>query len=108
MQYRLDILQKNNPNDRTILQYKWIPYNLISPHLKRAVIAAEDTSTGLFGNVKKDGDQLLVKAEITAANTTLEGKRFISLTGLRAHVSGLETDEIVIENPVASSMPLQA
>jgi len=42
MQYRLDILQKNNPNDRTRLQYKWISYDLISPNLKRAVIAAED------------------------------------------------------------------
>jgi monofunctional glycosyltransferase len=42
MQYRLDMLQKRNLNDRTKLQYKWIPYNLISPHLKRAVIAAED------------------------------------------------------------------
>ncbi len=42
MQYRLDILQKKNPNDRTELQYKWISYDLISPHLKRAVIAAED------------------------------------------------------------------
>jgi len=42
MQSRLDILQRNNPSNRTKLQYKWISYDLISPHLKRAVIAAED------------------------------------------------------------------
>lgn len=42
MQHRLDLLQKKNPNDRTKFQYQWISYDLISPHLKRAVIAAED------------------------------------------------------------------
>ena len=42
MQHRLDIIQEMNPDDRAILQYKWISYDLISPNLKRAVIAAED------------------------------------------------------------------
>jgi len=42
MQHHLDLLQEKNPNDGIKLQYKWISYDLISPHLKRAVIAAED------------------------------------------------------------------
>ena len=42
MQYRLKVLQRENPSNRIKLQYKWISYDLISPHLKRAVITAED------------------------------------------------------------------
>lgn len=42
MQYRLDILQNKNPSNRIKLRYKWTSYELISPHLKRAVIASED------------------------------------------------------------------
>ncbi len=42
MQHRLDVLQKKNPNPGIKLRNKWISYELISPNLKRAVIAAED------------------------------------------------------------------
>tara|TARA_B100000686_G_scaffold321899_1_gene375081 strand:- start:1126 stop:1698 length:573 start_codon:yes stop_codon:yes gene_type:complete len=43
MQYRLDEPKKNNPSNKVKLQYKWISYDLIPSHLKRAVIAAEDS-----------------------------------------------------------------
>tara|TARA_Y100001934_G_C12196157_1_gene698886 strand:- start:110 stop:682 length:573 start_codon:yes stop_codon:yes gene_type:complete len=43
MQYRLDALRKIHPNTKIKLQYKWVSYNLIPSHLKRAVIAAEDS-----------------------------------------------------------------
>jgi monofunctional glycosyltransferase len=40
MKERLGILQEKNPDAE--LRYRWVPYNQISNHLKRAVIAAED------------------------------------------------------------------
>ena len=40
MEERLEIMQEKNPDAE--LRYRWVAYNLISNHLKRAVIAAED------------------------------------------------------------------
>ena len=40
MQERLDGLQEKKPG--AMLHYQWVPYERISPHLKRAIIAAED------------------------------------------------------------------
>jgi monofunctional biosynthetic peptidoglycan transglycosylase len=43
MRNRLDELQKKRPTSGIKLRYKWVSYDLISPNLKRAVIAAEDS-----------------------------------------------------------------
>jgi monofunctional biosynthetic peptidoglycan transglycosylase len=40
MQQRLEALRAKNP--KATLQHAWVPYERISPHLKRAVVAAED------------------------------------------------------------------
>ena len=40
MEDRLAVMQDKNPNAE--LRYKWMPYEKISSHLKRALIAAED------------------------------------------------------------------
>jgi monofunctional glycosyltransferase len=40
MESRLEELRQKNP--RAQLQHKWVPYDRISVHLKRAVVAAED------------------------------------------------------------------
>jgi monofunctional biosynthetic peptidoglycan transglycosylase len=40
MAYRMAELQRKNPSAK--LSYQWVPYERISPHLKRAMIAAED------------------------------------------------------------------
>lgn len=40
METRLAILQEDDPEAE--LHHKWVPYEKISPHLKRAVMAAED------------------------------------------------------------------
>jgi monofunctional biosynthetic peptidoglycan transglycosylase len=40
MRLQLDALRERDPKAR--LQHQWVPYARISPHLKRAVIAAED------------------------------------------------------------------
>lgn len=47
----IDILKKDNPektafmkryNGEKIMKHEWVPYNKISPHLKEAVVLAED------------------------------------------------------------------
>lgn len=40
MEARLDVMQDSNPEAE--LKHKWVPYDRISPSLKRAVIASED------------------------------------------------------------------
>lgn len=42
MREQLDRLQQKNPN--ATLKHQWVPYNRISNHLKRAIIAAEDAN----------------------------------------------------------------
>ena len=42
MRRQLSVLREKNPNAQ--LQHKWVPYNRISNHLKRAIIAAEDAN----------------------------------------------------------------
>ena len=42
MRAQLEVLRDTNP--RATLQHKWVPAARISPHLKRAVIAAEDAN----------------------------------------------------------------
>ncbi|QYF91616.1 monofunctional biosynthetic peptidoglycan transglycosylase [Massilia sp. PAMC28688] len=42
MREQLAVLQANNP--RATLKYTWVPYERISIHLKRAVIASEDAN----------------------------------------------------------------
>jgi monofunctional biosynthetic peptidoglycan transglycosylase len=40
MENRLEVLQQKNPD--AVLRHQWVPYERISIHLKRALIAAED------------------------------------------------------------------
>jgi monofunctional glycosyltransferase len=40
MEQRLEVLREKDP--KAWLRHKWMPYQQISPHLKRAVVAAED------------------------------------------------------------------
>ena len=42
MNRQLKVMQQKNPKAR--LQHRWVPYERISAHLKRAVIAAEDAN----------------------------------------------------------------
>ena len=42
MRHQLSALQEQNPNVQ--LQFKWVPYERISPYLKRAIIASEDAN----------------------------------------------------------------
>ncbi len=40
MDDRLEVMQSKNPE--AALKHKWVPYEKISPHLKRAIVASED------------------------------------------------------------------
>jgi monofunctional biosynthetic peptidoglycan transglycosylase len=40
MESRLEKMRATNP--KATLQHRWVPYSAISPHLKRAIVAAED------------------------------------------------------------------
>jgi monofunctional biosynthetic peptidoglycan transglycosylase len=42
MSAQLSVLRETNPNAR--LEHQWVPYNGISNHLKRAVVASEDAN----------------------------------------------------------------
>jgi monofunctional biosynthetic peptidoglycan transglycosylase len=42
MKHQLSLLQEKDPHAK--LQFKWVPYNRISPNLKRAIIASEDAN----------------------------------------------------------------
>ena len=42
MREQLERLQEKNP--KATLKHQWVPYNRISNHLKRAIIAAEDAN----------------------------------------------------------------
>jgi monofunctional biosynthetic peptidoglycan transglycosylase len=41
MQHRLEVLREKTPQAR--LRQAWVPYDRISPHLKRAIVVAEDS-----------------------------------------------------------------
>jgi len=55
MAQRLDELRARDPKAR--LRYQWVPYARISPHLKRAMIAAEDAKFAEHGGFDWEGIQ---------------------------------------------------
>ncbi|HEX7386009.1 MAG TPA: monofunctional biosynthetic peptidoglycan transglycosylase [Castellaniella sp.] len=55
MQETLDVLRQTNPKAR--LNHQWVPYNQISPALKRAVVASEDSGFMEHDGVEWDAIQ---------------------------------------------------
>ena len=53
MAQRMDEARVRNPNAQ--LKYQWVPYDSISPNLKRALIAAEDAKFAEHGGFDWDG-----------------------------------------------------
>ena len=53
MAQRMEEARARNPNAQ--LRYQWVPYNRISPHLKRALIAAEDAKFSEHSGFDWDG-----------------------------------------------------
>ena len=74
MDERLDIMQQLNPDAQ--LRYKWVPYNQISPNLKRALIAAEDAKflnhDGFdWEGIQNAAEKNLKKGKIVAGGSTI-------------------------------------
>ena len=74
MRARLEILQEDDPRAR--LRHQWVPYQRISVHLKRAVVAAEDakfaTHKGFdWEGIQKAYEKNLREGEIVAGGSTI-------------------------------------
>ena len=74
MRARLEILREDEPEAR--LRQQWVPYQRISGHLKRAVIAAEDakfvTHNGFdWDGIQKAYEKNLREGEIVAGGSTI-------------------------------------
>lgn len=76
MQDRLDVLQEKNPKVTATLRNQWMPYERISPNLKRAIIAAEDGKflehEGFdFEAIQKAYEKNLKKGKLVAGGSTI-------------------------------------
>lgn len=74
MRNRLEILREDNPKAR--IRQQWVPYQRISAHLKRAVVAAEDAKFVAHNGFDWDGIQKayeknLREGEIVAGGSTI-------------------------------------
>jgi len=74
MRARLEILQEDDP--RAKLRHQWVPYQRISGHLKRAVVAAEDAKfadhKGFdWEGIQKAYEKNLREGEIVAGGSTI-------------------------------------
>jgi monofunctional biosynthetic peptidoglycan transglycosylase len=74
MRARLEILREDNPRAR--LRQQWVPYQRISGHLKRAIVAAEDakfvTHNGFdWDGIQKAYEKNLREGEIVAGGSTI-------------------------------------
>jgi monofunctional glycosyltransferase len=74
MRDRLELLQEDKPGAE--LRHQWVPYNQISIHLKRAVIAAEDSRfvehEGFdWDGIQKAYEKNLRKGRIVAGGSTI-------------------------------------
>lgn len=74
MQDRLEVLRQKNPE--AVLHTQWMPYERISPNLKRAIIAAEDSKflehEGFdFEAIQKAYEKNLKKGRLVAGGSTI-------------------------------------
>ena len=74
MESRLEVMQDKNPDAE--LKHRWVPYNKISNHLKRALIASEDAKfvdhEGFdWEGIQKAYEKNLKKGRIVAGGSTI-------------------------------------
>ena len=74
MEDRLEVLQQKNPD--AVLRHEWVPYERISVHLKRAMIAAEDAKfldhEGFdWEAIQKAYEKNLKKGKVVAGGSTI-------------------------------------
>jgi monofunctional biosynthetic peptidoglycan transglycosylase len=91
MDQQLQLMQKKNPKAR--LQHRWVAYERISVHLKRAVIAAEDANfSGHEGidwqAMQKAWDKNTRRGKVVAGGSTITQQlaKNLFLSGDRSYV----------------------
>jgi monofunctional glycosyltransferase len=99
MRRQLSIMQERNPAAR--LKYKWVPYERISRHLKRAIIASEDTNFSGHEGVDWDALQKAYeknskKGKVVSGGSTITQQlaKNLFLSGDRSYVR--KAQELVI------------
>lgn len=91
MRHQLSLLQEKNPNAQ--LQFQWVPYDRISNHLKRAIIASEDANFTEHEGVDWDALQKAYekntkKGKVVAGGSTITQQlaKNLFLSGERSYV----------------------
>jgi monofunctional biosynthetic peptidoglycan transglycosylase len=101
METRLEVLQDKNPDAE--LRHQWVPYSRISPNLKRALIAAEDSKflehEGFdWEGIQKAYEKNLKKGKIVAGGSTISQQlaKNLFLSGSRTPWRKLEEAAITV------------
>ncbi len=101
MDYRMDELRTKNP--KAELRYQWVPYERISNHLKRALVAAEDAKFVDHEGFDWDGIQLALeknqkKGRVVAGGSTITQQlaKNLFLTPSRSYVRKAEEAVITV------------
>lgn len=99
MRQQLEVLQEKNPSAR--LKHAWVPYNRISIHLKRAIIAAEDSNFSEHEGVdweamQKAYERNTKKGKVVAGGSTITQQlaKNLFLSGKRSYLR--KAQEVVI------------
>lgn len=91
MRHQLSLLQDKNPQAQ--LKHKWVPYNRISNHLKRAIIASEDSNFSGHEGVdwtalQKAYEKNIKKGKVVAGGSTITQQlaKNLFLSGDRSYI----------------------
>jgi len=91
MRHQLTLLQEKNP--RAELRHQWVPYDRISNHIKRAIIAAEDSNFSGHEGVdwaamQKAFDKNTKKGKVIAGGSTITQQlaKNLFLSGERSYL----------------------
>jgi monofunctional biosynthetic peptidoglycan transglycosylase len=95
MRTQLEKLQEKNPKAK--LQHNWVPYNRISVHLKRAIIAAEDANFAEHDGVdwealQKAYEKNAKKGKVVSGGSTITQQlaKNLFLSGQRSYLRKAE------------------
>lgn len=110
MDIRLSELREKKPDAQ--LQKQWLPYNRISPHLKRAIIAAEDAKFVDHEGFDWDGIQKAIeknqkKGKVVAGGSTISQQLAKNLFLTPAKTPWRKAEEAVITLMIEAVMDKQ-
>lgn len=110
MRAQLSVLREQDPKAR--LSHQWVPYERISPHLKRAVIAAEDANFNEHEGVDWDAiekaherNQRSGKVLAGGSTITMQLAKNLFLSGERSYLR--KAQELVITFMLEAVLPKQ-